>query len=397
MSNAEFLLAVNLGVSGLLAAAFLGVAAFDMTRVSGRWFAGAYLSGIVYFAIEFLIPIFGWGIPAVTVAYAAFLAALALFAVGLARFYGFALPLGLLALAFAACMAVKLGSDLLPRGSFTRLLLYQAPYAVMQGIGAWIVLSSRRNRLDLLLAALLVLSALHFLAKPVIATLAGGVGASPAAYSQTLYAQISQSSGAVLSVAVALLLLVILVTDLVAKITAASLTDSLSGLLNRRGFEAGMVPAVAQARERGLPVSLILCDLDRFKSVNDSYGHAAGDRLIEAFAASLRNAGAGRHLVGRVGGEEFAILAANANGVSARLLAEQVRIGFARSAAAGMPPHERFTASFGVAELEDDETTDDLFRRADRALYRAKRDGRDCVRVAEISAMARPARRSSQG
>jgi diguanylate cyclase (GGDEF)-like protein len=395
MSNAEFLLAVNIGVSCLLGSAFLAIAIFDKTRVSGRWLASAYLCGVVYFAVEFAIPLVDGGIPLVTIGYAAFLAGLALFAVGLSRFYGYQLSLGQLALVFAACIAVKLGSDVLPRGSFVRLMLYQAPYAVMQGIGAWIVLSSRRGRLDDLLAGLLTLSALHFLAKPFIAVAAGGVGATPAAYSQTLYAQISQSSGAILSVAVALLLLVILVTELVGRITIASQTDTLSGLFNRRGFEVRSAPILEESLRTGMPVSLVLCDLDRFKSVNDSYGHSAGDRLIAAFARSLRGAVDERHLVGRIGGEEFAILAASANQGSARLLAETIRIAFARAGLPGMPATERFTASFGVAELLEGETMDDLFRRADRALYTAKKDGRDCVRTADALTPFAPARRKS--
>jgi diguanylate cyclase (GGDEF)-like protein len=389
MGSAEFILAVNIGVSGLLAAAFFALSTFERTGPSARWFAAAYVCGIAYFVIEFVIPILDAGTAFVTVAHIAFLCALACFTVGLARFYDYPLSMSQLALVFAVCVAIKIGSDLLPRESMLRQFLYQAPYAVMQGICAVLVLSTRRNRLDIALVALLAVSGAHFLAKPFIALAVGGVGARPADYSSTVYALISQSTGAVLSVAVALLLLVILVTELLGRITTASQTDVLSGLLNRRGFETKMAPLVETARRTGLPLSLIVCDLDRFKSVNDSYGHATGDRLIEAFAGSLLSAVGERHLVGRIGGEEFAILAYNANLGSARLLAESVRIAFTRTPIADMPATERFSASFGVAEMGEGETMDDLFRRADHALYRAKQDGRDCVRTSDAFARGR--------
>ncbi|TIM62373.1 MAG: GGDEF domain-containing protein, partial [Mesorhizobium sp.] len=82
----------------------------------------------------------------------------------------------------------------------------------------------------------------------------------------------------------------------------------LSRLLNRGGFERHAELAMRDAVRRGIPVALVIADLDHFKSINDSFGHASGDRVIEAFAGFLRDAAAEHHVAGRIGGEEFAII-----------------------------------------------------------------------------------------
>jgi diguanylate cyclase (GGDEF)-like protein len=129
-------------------------------------------------------------------------------------------------------------------------------------------------------------------------------------------------------------------------------------------------------------VSLVISDLDHFKSVNDNFGHAAGDTVIVTFARFLRSAMADHHLAGRIGGEEFAVLLPGTNLVAARLFAEGARNAFASLTVDGMAPTKRFTASFGVAELAGGETISDLMERADKALYLAKNSGRDCVKIA---------------
>ena len=143
--------------------------------------------------------------------------------------------------------------------------------------------------------------------------------------------------------------------------TRRSETDTLSGLLNRRGFEERADRAVREAVRREGPLALVIADLDHFKSINDSYGHAAGDAVIAAFA---------------------------------RFFAEGARSAFAALPVDGLPDDVRFTASFGVAELAPGETTRDLMRRADGALYEAKKAGRDCVRVSLAAGRLRPLTRA---
>ena len=108
-------------------------------------------------------------------------------------------------------------------------------------------------------------------------------------------------------------MLAILVRDVLAEVTSKSETDTLSGLLNRGGFERQAELAVLGAVRQGVPVALVIADLDHFKSINDSFGHASGDRVIETFAGFLREAAAGHHVAGRIGGEEFAIILPGTN------------------------------------------------------------------------------------
>ena len=383
MSGANFILLINLAVAGLLAASFLAVALHETGRAAPRWLAFGYLLGMVYFAIEFSIPAFDNARPVVVAAFAVFLGATIAFNGGLAHKYGVAPPWApMLFFLLATAVAVYVVQDL-PRQSLPRMMAYQLPYAVMQFIGLAIVWSSRqrRARLDRILMAVLAASGLQFASKPFIAHALGGWGANPQAYVQSSYALVSQSLGTVFGLALALLMLAILVRDVLAEVTSRSETDTLSRLLNRGGFTRHAELAVLGAMRQGVPVALVIADLDHFKSVNDSFGHASGDRVIETFAGFLREAAAGHHVAGRIGGEEFAIILPGTNLAAARLFAEGARSAFSALPIDGLPVDNRCTASFGVAELHPSEDFAGLMRRADQALYQAKNAGRDCVRV----------------
>ncbi|MHC2794718.1 diguanylate cyclase (GGDEF)-like protein [Mesorhizobium jarvisii] len=383
MSGANFILLINLSVAGLLAASFMAVAFHDVGRAPARWFASGYVLGMVYSAIEFSIPAFTDARLPVVTAFAVFLGATIAFNVGLARKYGVAPPWSpMLFFLVAATIVVYFVQDL-PRQSLVRMMAYQLPYAVMQFVGLAIVWSSRqrRGRLDRILMAVLAASAVQFASKPFIAHALGGWGANPQAYLQSSYALVSQSLDTVFALAMALLTLAILVRDVLAEVTSRSETDTLSRLLNRGAFTRQAEQAVLGAMRQGVPVALVIADLDHFKSINDNFGHASGDRVIETFAGSLREAAAGYHVAGRIGGEEFAIILPGTNLAAARLFAEGTRSAFGALRIDGLPADISCTASFGVAELHPGETTADLMRRADEALYLAKNAGRDCVRV----------------
>jgi diguanylate cyclase (GGDEF)-like protein len=182
--------------------------------------------------------------------------------------------------------------------------------------------------------------------------------------------------------------MVMIVRDVLADATAKSETDGLSGLLNRRGFELHAQDTLRHAARQGMTTSLVIADLDDFKSINDSFGHASGDRVIEAFAALLREAASGNGVVGRIGGEEFAILLPGSHLAAARLFAEGTRSAFGALPIAGLPDDRRCTASFGVAELNPGERFSELMSRADHALYGAKKGGRDRVLISSAPVLA---------
>ncbi|TIV49795.1 MAG: GGDEF domain-containing protein, partial [Mesorhizobium sp.] len=239
MGSADFILMINIVVAGLLAAAFMAIAAYGTGRVSARWLAFSYLLGMAYFAIEFSIPAFSDARSPVVVAFAVFLGATIVFNGGLAHKYGVRPPWApMLCFLVVASVAVYLVQDL-PRQSLARMMAYQLPYAAMQFTALGIVLSSRQGLawLDHVLALVLGASAVQFASKPFIAGALGGWGANPQAYVQTAYALVSQSLGTVFGLALALLALAVLVRDALSEATSKSETDALSRLLNRGGFE----------------------------------------------------------------------------------------------------------------------------------------------------------------
>ncbi|HEV7784720.1 MAG TPA: GGDEF domain-containing protein, partial [Thermoanaerobaculia bacterium] len=139
-----------------------------------------------------------------------------------------------------------------------------------------------------------------------------------------------------------------------------------------------------RARRYRYPLSVVLCDLDHFKEVNDTFGHLAGDAVLREGAAVLRRGLRSTDILGRYGGEEFLAVLPQVDLESARLAAERLRVGL-ESARVRLPTGSelRITASFGVASRDDLPgllTTDLLVSLADRRLYEAKAAGRNCVR-----------------
>lgn len=392
MSSAGFILAINLVVAGLLATAFLMVAVYDPARVAARWLAFGYFLGMAYLGVEAVIPFVTHARVPVVFAFAVFLAATVAFNAGVARKYAVAVPWRLMAAIYLISVAVVYFAQDLPRHSLSRMMVYQGPYFAMQAIAAGLILSVRPRRgIDVALAALLMVSAVHFLGKPFLAAVLGGWGANPQAYVHSTYAMVSQTVGTIFAIAIALMMLVVLVHDLMADMAEKSETDTLSGLLNRRGFERQARRALQSGSEQAIPVSLVIADIDHFKSINDDFGHATGDRAIAAFAEFLRTAVSGRQVAGRIGGEEFAIVLPGTNLAAARLFAEGLRSVTAGLFVKGVPEARRFTASFGVAELVRGEGLSELLHRADKALYDAKKSGRDRVRVSADLDVAFPA------
>jgi len=383
MAGASFILAINLFIAALFALAFFLVAATNRNDGTARWFALAYCFGLLYIGAEIILPVQVNAQLTYTAGFAAFLGAMASVTIGIASRYRQPVPWAVVAItAILSILANWLAYDI-GRDSVVRMLAYQAPYALLQALAAHLVWRSRRRQpMDVALMILFGLSTLQFLSKPLVAHLTGGAGDFAQSYIATTYALYSQSAGAILQVAVGLLMLMLLVRDMLVEVTARSETDPLSSLFNRRGFEDRAVAALAAAAQSGTPLALVASDLDSFKAINDNFGHDTGDQVIIAFAALLAGNPPDKAIVSRMGGEEFAILLPGTNLIAARLYAEGLRAGFASLPIGALPGHVRVTASFGVAEFDGRESLSDLRRRADAALYVSKRGGRDRVSVA---------------
>jgi diguanylate cyclase len=156
--------------------------------------------------------------------------------------------------------------------------------------------------------------------------------------------------------------------------------DPLTGIANRKSFEERFAHEIAQLPRAPLPVAMLLWDLDSFKVINDSYGHRAGDRVLQSVAACFMAAVRGNDFVARIGGEEFVMLLSGAKIEQAMLIANQVRtaVEALRFHFRGTPV--RVTVSCGLTQLKENDVADAAFDRADGALYRAKHSGKNlCV------------------
>jgi len=157
-----------------------------------------------------------------------------------------------------------------------------------------------------------------------------------------------------------------------------STKDPMPQVANRAEFDRVHAIFVNAHRQQQASCSLLICDLDHFKHVNDTFGHQAGDDVIKSLASLLRNACRPGDLVARYGGEEFVVLCADCGNAAAARRAEQIRQQFSRISHARMDGRNT-TVSFGVTEAQAGDTPETMLRRADRALLMSKAKGRNCV------------------
>jgi diguanylate cyclase (GGDEF)-like protein len=164
-----------------------------------------------------------------------------------------------------------------------------------------------------------------------------------------------------------------------AALAEASRRDTLTSLPNRRAFEEELAREVARVARSRAPLAVAILDVDRFKSVNDQYGHGAGDEVLRAVAARVAGTLRAGDLFARIGGEEFALLWPGADLSNAPEIAERVRASIADGPMSAGGRSLWITASLGCAVRSDDESTSALLARADARLYEAKRAGRNRV------------------
>jgi diguanylate cyclase (GGDEF)-like protein/PAS domain S-box-containing protein len=159
--------------------------------------------------------------------------------------------------------------------------------------------------------------------------------------------------------------------ELLATVERQARTDDLTGVMNRATWRLQLADEMLRSNRSGKPVTVLLLDLDHFKTLNDTRGHAAGDRMLKACASGWLGALRAVDELGRVGGDEFAVLLPGCGLEGARVVATRVR----------MSTPSGITCSMGLSTWNREETADDLLHRADEGLYRAKREGRDGLAV----------------
>lgn len=165
------------------------------------------------------------------------------------------------------------------------------------------------------------------------------------------------------------------------RIVTLMFTDPLTGIPNRRIFLESLEVAMSFAQRHQTRVSIIMADLDNFKSVNDTFGHDTGDRVLQSFAILLVENSRQEDLVARFGGEEFILMLPGTSAQEAALLGERIKCGWEETTLAEF--NVKVTSSFGVSAYQRGDTVSSLIERADQALYEAKRLGKNQVVMVE--------------
>jgi diguanylate cyclase (GGDEF)-like protein len=380
MYGANFALIVNTIVAGLFSASFAVIALANPSYRKALWFGASYGVGMLTPFSLLIMPHSRWPMVFGALNYASFSAGLLMMSGALAIFYDRHPRWTAISCVFLLSLVNGQLISGWPQNMWQYNLSYQMPFAIAAAMSAGVILqASRREPLELALASLYCLIAVHFVIKSFLAV-AFGASQLRSEYATSVYALISQSFTGVLLVAAGLLTLLIVAQSAIADARRAAETDQLTGLLNRRGFDLHCGSRLSWARKNGRLVTVMLLDLDYFKQINDRFGHATGDEVLKDFAALLKGGTPQNAIVGRMGGEEFVAFLDGATLENGQRFAEAVRRAAALRVSGDLPP---ITVSIGVAGVRSEETFSDAMRRADKALYKAKAMGRNRVCIAD--------------
>lgn len=267
------------------------------------------------------------------------------------------------------------------RSLVTRIYVMHVGAGLLLGYAAFGLSRARSRRMvDRLLFWVLLVCALHFLPRTLLSLALDGPLRSET-FGVSVFWTVLNFSLIIMALTICLTLLFAIALDVIEDLKSERNTDPMTGLLNRRGFEEEAQTALT--KQGGDAISLVYCDIDHFKSINDGFGHAAGDAVIRDFAQLLSEEVRVHDVAGRIGGEEFAVLLGTSDEFGAHLFAERLRKRVAVHRFPGLPAGRGVTASFGIAERRPSEPLAGLMRRADRLLYVAKRGGRNRAQIEE--------------
>lgn len=231
-----------------------------------------------------------------------------------------------------------------------------------------------RHAVDKIIFWFLIIFAFQFFPRTVL-TAGLAIPQDREAFRESAFWQVLQLSLAFFGSGLALSILAATLTDLIEQLRLERDVDSLTGVLNRRGFDE-RVSSLLGRREADR-WTLVLCDIDRFKSINDSYGHDAGDDVLRAFGGILTTHARRADLIGRIGGEEFALLLPSTGVDGACDFVQRLRVALRGECFSFLPSDRSITFSCGIAEWEVCMEYSDVYSVADRRLYLAKEGGRD--------------------
>ena len=248
---------------------------------------------------------------------------------------------------------------------------------LMCGVLVW---RARSHRVDCIIAAIFIIQAALTLVRTSQLLLPGAEPLTRESFFGSHLATSMQTMNAMFAIIIGLAMFARTSVTLVMRLNRLAETDPLTGLLNRRAFEAKV--SALRTAAAPLPTGLIICDIDNFKRVNDTHGHDVGDVALCSVANLLQKLSGEASICARLGGEEFCILLPEANADITRLAATQLRIAIESQRISSPSGVLKLTASFGYCEVGPEDDFRFAMARTDAAVYQAKADGRNLVRLA---------------
>ncbi len=260
------------------------------------------------------------------------------------------------------------------RNLIVRIYVQNFGYGLLLVVAAIRLSQLRKGRpVDRFLFWMLLAFGLHFMPRTIL-TVGLSAPTEVLTFAGSVFWQTLQLSLAVLGSGLAMAILAAAVSDVIDDLRRERDVDVLTGLFNRRGFDARISPLL---QSNPPSASLVLCDVDHFKSINDTFGHHVGDVVLTEIGSILRTSARKGDIVARLGGEEFAVFLPGATLADAHDCAERFRLAIAQFPFEALTDREGATASFGAATLQEADTWGALYKLADARLYQAKRTGRN--------------------
>lgn len=371
-----------------LAAVFFFIARTRTEVRSAYWFVGAYTFAAIGFTLSFILGFFElWLLTFLSLVF--YFGASYLLATGLTKRAGNTVPkLYFGAIAAAAVLSVVVYQLLFPDQSAARISMSLITATLFLSTCAlnWSAASSKSDKAVLILFGIFGVS---FLVHVGLIIGLGGWSAIKASEHLFGYLHATTVAHNMIGLLCAFAAMVAYGRQLFDLMRSEADTDPLTGLLNRRAFYKNIVDLEARAAADKKSTFLILADLDKFKSVNDLYGHATGDTLIAQVAQTLTENSRTKDIVARIGGEEFLVALVADDLRQAAGIADDMRTAVQQVVLNTKLGPQTFTISMGVSQQLEGEAIVETLGRADEALYLAKSNGRNRVETQEDVAVAR--------
>jgi diguanylate cyclase (GGDEF)-like protein len=388
VDGAVTIIILNACVALLFAVAFLIVRLSYPQLPNTTWFVAVYLVGMLTPIGELGVRFFDQNAVFVVASYLALLLSMLFMAFGLCAIAGRPLPWRAAAVILVGGIITRAAIWGGQRDDLGYEFIFQLPFAVSAALLAAVAIGVAKRgggRLWRGLAAVFGFMFIHFLTKPIFAAMLGS-GSTAKAYAGSSYALFAQATGGALIITAGLLVMLIVAQTAMGRTMLLSETDPLTGIANRRGLARQSALMIAEARRENSALAIVLFDLDHFKAINDSHGHASGDAVIKAFADLLLQASPQTAAIARLGGDEFVVFLDRTTPQAAWQFAWGIR-----KALVNVGRHlPVVTVSGGIAGLEAGDDLDLILRRADDWAYVAKQQGRDRIRPMPLALVPGP-------